>query len=122
MRYSFVADHFAYLAIIGLVVLAVAAAARQRVHVALGVSVLVILGALTAHRTFAYRDLRTLWTDTLAKNPDSWMAHNNLAGLLLKEHQFDDAIAHLQTALRLKPDNPQAENDLAVAFDMQGKS
>ncbi len=122
MRYSFVADHFAYLAIIGLVVLAVAAAARWHTPAAVGVPVLVILAALSARRTLAYRDLHTLWTDTLAKNPDSWMAHNNLGGLLLKEHAYDDAIAHLGEALRLKPDNPQAENDLAVALDMQGKS
>ena len=33
--------------------------------------------ARTALRTPAYRYLRTLWTDTLATNPDAWMAHHH---------------------------------------------
>src|SRR5690606_38417610 len=72
MRYSFVADHFQYLASLGPIVLAAALAtllarraqrnARQ-VATAVGVVVVAVLAVLTARQSEAYRDLRTLWED-----------------------------------------------------------
>src|SRR5205814_1017789 len=125
MRYSFVADHFAYLAIIPLTAAGVAVVERAAGAAAAGQAisglVLLVLAGLAAHQCTIYRDLHTLWTDTLAKNPGAWIAHNNLGAMLLKEGAVDRGIVHLRAALRLKPDNPQAENDLGVALDMQGK-
>jgi protein O-mannosyl-transferase len=86
MRYSFVADHFQYLASAGLIAAAVAAAAtvvRQRtVRIASGVAVTALFCILTWRQGRIYHDPETLWRDTLAKNPDCWMAHNNLGVLL----------------------------------------
>jgi protein O-mannosyl-transferase len=92
MRYSFVADHFQYLSGLGLIVLAVAAGAwivqrlRLPAGVATGVSVAVVAALfcpawLQAH---IYQNPETLWRDTLAKNPDSWMADDNLGVELFK--------------------------------------
>src|SRR5439155_5966123 len=131
MRYSFVADHFAYLPIAGLMVLAVAGGARllDRVpdrsrapaQVALGGSVLLALGLLTTAQAGVYRDLRTLWTDTVAKNPGSWMAHNNLGTVLNDAGDVDGAVAHYVESLRLNPDDPEAHTNLGNALAGKGQ-
>ena len=91
MRFSFVADHFQYLASLGLIVLGVVATIalldkiglrKRRDRIGLGMVVLALLGLLTAWRIPAYKDQVALWKDTLARNPDAWIAHNNLGEIL----------------------------------------
>jgi protein O-mannosyl-transferase len=82
-RYSFVADHFQYLASIGLIVLfAVGLSRLPRVIPAL---LLILLTALTWIQVSVYRDLESLWTDVVKKNPDSWMAQNSYAAVLVEK-------------------------------------
>jgi tetratricopeptide (TPR) repeat protein len=49
----------------------------------------------------------------LEKNPDNWFAHNALSGALLDQGRSDEALAHIQTALRLHPTNPRLHYNLA---------
>lgn len=130
MRYSFVADHFQYLASLGPITLAaaLAALAARRVHgnarratTALGVVVVALLAVLTARQSEAYRDLRTLWEDTLAKNPGAWMAHNNLGLLLMQEGQPEAAMAHYRAAIAVKPDDAFAHNNLGHTLASVGR-
>ena len=124
MRYSFVADHFQYHASIGLIVLAVAAAASRlgsRVT-SVGAVVVVVLTVLTWRQGAAYADLRTLWTDTLAKNPACSMARINLGMLLYRDGKPEQAIAQYTEALRLEPDDPEVHVDLAMALAGAGRS
>lgn len=128
MRFSFVADHFQYLASVGLLALAAEAARRGtdallrgRVRspwgrVALTAPVLVLLAGLTWRQCGVYRDLETLWRDTLRKNPACWMAHNNLGHLLAARGDTDQAEAHYRKALELKPDYEEALNNLGHVF------
>ncbi|MEO6436483.1 MAG: tetratricopeptide repeat protein, partial [Tepidisphaeraceae bacterium] len=102
MRYSFVADHFAYLASIGPIVLIVAAI-PARGRLVLGPVLLLVLGVLTFRQCFAYRDLRALWLDTIEKNPGAWMARNNYASLLITDGKLDEAEKELTESIRLKP-------------------
>src|SRR5262249_15930336 len=81
MRFSFVADPFQYLASIGLLVLfsviflgAARLCLSQRTRWILGGVLLASLGVLTWRQTLVYRNLETLWRDTLAKNPKSYLA------------------------------------------------
>jgi tetratricopeptide (TPR) repeat protein len=101
MRYSFVADHFQYLASLG--PLALLAAAFQRwvpapARLGLGAVLLATLGALTWRQAQSYRDLETLWRTTLRHNPEAWMAHSNLAKLLSERGENEAALAHLERA------------------------
>jgi len=116
MRYSFVADHFQYMASIGLIVAAVAVGAmmiRERVlRTAVGVAVLVSLAALTWQQGHAYESAETLWRDTLAKNHGCWMAHNNLGILLAHRGDLAGARAEYREALRLSPDSYDSYNNL----------
>ena len=123
MRYSFVADHFQYLASIGLIALLVAAASvylREAAH-PLGAIALTLLGALTFRQTFVYKDLDTLWSDTITKNPTGWMPRNNLANLRIAEQRYDDAEALLGEALKYHPDQPELLVNLGVLAQKRGR-
>lgn len=125
MRYSWVADHFQYLAGIGLIALACGWAATRlagsgatvrRLAAVAGLILLVLLGTLSWRQGHAYADRETLWRDTLTKNPDAWIAHNNLAGLLTESGRFPEAIEHFTEALRLRPEDPDVHANLGLAL------
>ena len=130
LRYSFVGDHFQYLASIGPLALAGAglwvgldrvAKGNQAVRLAGCGALLVVLGALTCGRTFAFQDNETLWSDTLAKNPACWVAHNNLGGEFAAKGQTDEAIHQYRESLRFKPDYDLAHNNLGMALSKKGQ-
>jgi protein O-mannosyl-transferase len=112
--FSFVADHFQYLASLGFFALAGAALAlgvsrrpaRQAALVTLGL--LAALGALSWQQSTLYRDNVTLYQATLAKNPAAAMVHHNLAQELVDLGRRDEAMPHLEAAIRLRPDSVKA--------------
>jgi len=102
-RYSFVADHFAYLAI--LAILIPLAAASRRFGIWPGAIAAAALFVLTFQQAGHYRDEETLYRATLVNSPNAWLAHNNLGNLLLERPAAHaEALAHIQEALRLAPD------------------
>lgn len=123
--YSYVADHFQYLATLGILVPLTCgfAMARERIPAArrlvpaLAGVLLAALFVLTWRQSEMYRDAETLYRETLRRNPASWMAHNNL-GVILADMpgRLPEAIAEFEASLRLKPDNRQAENNLGNAL------
>jgi protein O-mannosyl-transferase len=128
--YSYVADHFQYLASAALITLAASAAAtcsRQmeqigpRIVTVAGTSVLVLLAILTWKRTGIYQDPETLWADTLSKNPSCWMAYNNMGTLLLQRSKIEEAIGQYERALQIKPDIAVSHNSLANALLQEGR-
>jgi protein O-mannosyl-transferase len=129
-RFSWVADHFQYLASLGLIVPAAcaltAAAARlslRNTHAtALAATLLVTLGVLTWRQCGIYSDPETLFSETIARNPASFMAHVNLGNILVNiPERLPDAIAEFEAASRVEPGNMEAHNDLAVALMRSGR-
>ena len=128
-RYSFVADHYQYVASIGLIALFAGAASSHadtwqldpNLRRALSASLLLVLGALTWRQARVYQNPEALWSDTLAKNPDSWMAHDNLSIVLCQEGRTEEAIWHCEQALRIKPDHAEAHNNLGMALAQLGR-
>ena len=118
MRYSFVADHFQYLAGVGLIVLA--AVGLNRAPRVIPATLVVLLGALTWQQAGIYRDLETLWRDTLAKNPDCWLAHNNLGLLLRNQGRIEEAMKHYHQAIQINPNYAESLNNLGVALADKG--
>lgn len=116
--FSYVADHFQYLA--SLAVFALGAAGLRSASVRLpvwirysaGTALLGTLGALSWSQAATYRDVVTLYQTTIERNPACWMAHNNLATVFADAGRIQEAIPHLEAALRLKPDYALAENNL----------
>lgn len=147
MRYSYVADHFQYLAGPALVALIVAAVARFMPRRAAGETgkanplpyvisgiVLVVLAAMTLLQSRIYASQLALWRDTTAKNPDSWMVQNNYGVALFTEAMnlpadrtaeasamLDDAISHFRRAIEIKPDHDRAYLMWGRALDVQNK-
>jgi tetratricopeptide (TPR) repeat protein len=82
----------------------------------LGGILLVVLATLSWRESRIYAELRTLYDATLARNPDCWIFHNNLAAMLADQGQVDEAVAHYQRALALNPNYAEAHNNLANAL------
>jgi len=121
-RYSFVSDHFQYLAAIGPLALLGSA-------IAVGLSafdlpsitrrfgyaaVLITLAAITFRQTLIYHNPETLWRNTIEKNPAAWLAHLNLGVLLKEKGDPDAAKAEYDQALQLNPNSYEALNVLGV--------
>jgi protein O-mannosyl-transferase len=121
MQFSFVADHWQYLSSLGVIALASAlpntfSGVNCHVrNVALGF-VLVTLALLTARQSFIYDSNDTLWRDTLIKNPNCWLAHNNLGVDLTERGLLGEAEEHYRAAVRLNPRYYEAENNLGEAL------
>ncbi len=129
-RYSFVADHFQYLASVGPIALVCGAGAfaagrlgesGRRAGLAISGVMLAALSFASARQCSIYKDVETLWRDTLAGNPNSWLAHNNLGELLYSRGDVDGALAHLRAAVAASPDYPEAQFNLGVALARKGR-
>jgi protein O-mannosyl-transferase len=128
--FSYVADHFQYLASLGLIAFLAAAATRGFALIrwprwsgtAVAAGVLLILGGLTWRQSGMYRDVFTLYETTLARNPSSWVAHLNLGTALDEAGQPEEGLPHLQRALELKPGLPETLNSLGNVLNRLGRS
>ena len=120
-RYSFVADHYQYVACIGIFALIAAAAATalQRLPrwaaFAGATTVLIVLTSLTWRQSANYASAEASYRAILAGHPQSWFAHANLGATLLHSSP-EEAIGHLQKAIELKPDLAEAHSTLAMAY------
>jgi protein O-mannosyl-transferase len=128
-RYTFVADHYQYLACIGPISLASAGIVSlsdkftqsRAVIVSAALLIVASLGILTWRQAATYSDIETLWRTTLAKNPECWMAHTNLGLVLLQQGKIDDGIAHYRSALQMQPGSWDAEYNLGTALLGKGQ-
>jgi tetratricopeptide (TPR) repeat protein len=128
-RYSFVADHYQYLACLGPLALFAAGASNflsarwpaGRGLPALSAVLLLTLASLTWRQCGAYKDLETIMRDTIAKNPESWMSHANLGLCYLQRGQTKEAIACFERAVRLNPNCFEAIRSLGLAMAAEGR-
>jgi tetratricopeptide (TPR) repeat protein len=125
-QYSFVADHYQYLACIGPLALAAAGLSRMPcgkpfLQPALCAVLLTTMGILTWQQCEMYADAETLWRATLARNPESWLAHNNLGAILRKKGQVNEAIIQYQDAIENMPENESIHFNLAKALYEKGR-
>jgi tetratricopeptide (TPR) repeat protein len=148
-RYSFVADHYQYLACVGPLALFAAIlcgtgragvspaysrvdnspntpARRRRSQMGgapwvVGGVLLLLLGTLTWRQCGAYNNLETLMRDTIAKNPESWMAHANLGLCYLSRGQAKEAIASFDRAIELNPTCFEAIRNRGLALSAEGR-
>jgi Flp pilus assembly protein TadD len=121
MRYSFVADHFQYLASLGPIVLLCGGARRTRATAIAGTVLVALLAGRTFARTFAYADEEILWRDTIAQNPGAWLAHNDLGILLARRGATVEAEREFRAVLASKPDHAGAAANLGYALELEGR-
>ncbi len=130
MLFSFVADHYQYIAGQGIIALSAAATYHrvskitptfQKMSVVLTFLILVTLAILTWKQQAHYQNSVVLWQDTLKKNPNAWIAHNNLGLTLADKRNFDEAIFHYREAIKIKPNYANGFNNLGIALREKGK-
>ncbi|MGQ0813910.1 MAG: tetratricopeptide repeat protein [Gemmatimonadota bacterium] len=128
-RYSFVADHFQYLASIPVIALLSAAIviAARRLNVNQTAALVMItlllatpLAALTWRQSHDYASAERLYRATIARNPGAWIAHNNLGKLLADDGRVAEARAHFRQALRLNSAIPEHHMNLGRLLIAEG--
>jgi tetratricopeptide (TPR) repeat protein len=142
--YSFVADHFAYMAMPAFALIAVLAAARVGELVPAVARLGAIVGTLSVATCIAlsnaaipkYANEEVLWRVTLDQNPEAWIAANNLASGLLREagvlaerQQRDEALSKAEEALgfakragELNPSDFRNAVNRSEAYRLLGRS
>ena len=119
MHITWVADHFAYVSLLGAAGLAAAGLESCRPRF-VALSTIAVVGAALAvlsHRYAAiFHDEQTLWTHALERNPQAWPAHHNLGDAYLNAGRFPEAIVEYKEALRLGPDFVPTHYSLGTAL------
>ena len=122
--FSYVADHFQYLASVGFIATATASGAvalsrasprLRRAGLLLFALALGALGLLSNRQSRLYVNDETLFRATLARSPRSWMAHHILAfNLAMAGGHGPEAISEYEQALRINPDYPDSHIGLGI--------
>ena len=120
-RYSLVADHFQYHASLALFALAGAGAMlivqrlpaqlRKVAPLAAGL-LLFVLAGMTFSQSLTYRNLETLYHDTIAKNPEGWTAYSNLGVYVESQGRHEEAREYFKKALELNPDDEKMQSNM----------
>lgn len=128
--FTFVADHYQYVACLGPIALAAAGITigfeklgkgKRFLKPLLCGMLLLILCTLTWRQCRMYADVETLWQATIDRNPGSWMARNNLGYAFLQTGRVAEAANQFQAALAIWPDYPDAHYNLGIALLRQGR-
>lgn len=128
--YSFIADHFQYLASIGLIVMGAALLAtglarlglwRTPAGYAICAAVLLALATLSWRQAHLYRNVETLYRDVIARNPRGSMAYTNLGGYYWQQGRYAEAIELYRTLITIRPDSPRAYSNLGIIYASQGR-
>jgi len=129
-RFSYVADHFQYLACIGPLVLLAAGMAlgfgrlskpKTFLYPIFCATMLTGFAWLTWRQCGMFADVETLWRTTIARNPGCWLAYDNLGDALSRQGRDAEAITCFKKELDLKPDYEVAHDNLGVVYAQVGR-
>jgi protein O-mannosyl-transferase len=98
-------------------------ASSYRTQIATAAAVIVVFAfALVARIQASYWcDSETLWNHTIAVTKDNYFAHASLADLLMRRGRVGESIEHSEEALRIRPNDADAQNNLGLAFLQRGE-
>jgi len=124
--FSFVADHWQYLAILGIIAPVAAAwgnwteATKGPLPSLVAAAALLLLGIQTWRESRMYRDIETLFRTTVEHNPTGWMANYNLGVLVAEQGHPEEAIGYFEATLKAKPEYSDAEVNWGNALMQKG--
>jgi Flp pilus assembly protein TadD len=122
------ADRYAYVPFIGLVLAIVWGAAellerwrvRPMVPITASAALLIVLGAATYRQLGYWHTSETLWTRALAVTEKNYTAHSNLADTLARHGRSEEAIVHFEAAERLHAYPPSEVLALGIYEQQNG--
>jgi protein O-mannosyl-transferase len=129
LHISWVADHFAYLPLLGLIGLGVGAVGvlwqrfpTVRTGLVGGIAAVALLMARES-RGYAgsFESDEALWTRTLLRNPQAWMAHIDLGRDQFQAGRLQPAISEYDLALGIRPDLPEAYYNRGSTYLRMGR-
>ena len=121
MRVGWVADHFLYIPLIGVLALAAAGSGEvfgragetgKQILFSAGIFVAGGLTLLSHNYATVWENEDKLWSYTLVHNWDCWQAHNRLGAREFNRGKVDIALPHFREAVRLRPDLAETRNNL----------
>jgi tetratricopeptide (TPR) repeat protein len=98
-----------------------AARTANPLALALAAITLSVLGWLTWQRGHQYLSAEILWRDTLRRNPDAFIASNNLGAILLLRGDLPAAKGYFEAAMRSKPDYAEGLDNLGLVSQREGR-
>ena len=84
-------------------------------------ALLIPLALLTIKRNHDYRNVFSIWEDTIAKRPHNWRVHNEMGGVYSRKKEYAQALNYFNTAIRLAPEQPRSYNNRGAAYTRLGK-
>jgi len=130
-RYSFVGDHFQYLASMGPLALAgagitAAFGSLRKINPflkpAFCAALLLSLGALAWRQCRMFTDNETLWSATIERNPNAFLAYADIGVILFNRGKIDEAWADYWKSIELNPDSDEAYSDIGVILNLRGRT
>ncbi len=131
MTYSYVADHFIYLPMVGLAVVAArgldmafqalrdrSAATKALLVGACGL--LCVLGLLTVRQTLTWKTPSALWEATLRVNKTSYAVYLNYGWVALQQGDLSKAMELFQKARDIEPRLHQAYQNMGIIYAARG--
>jgi tetratricopeptide (TPR) repeat protein len=128
LRISWVADHFAYIALLAVAGVAAAGfdvllrrAGKPAAWLAAALAT-VALAVESRGLAATYRGDEAFWANASERNPGAWIAHGNLGLALYGRGDVDGAIAHYRRALGIRPDDEASHVNLGNALARIGRA
>ena len=95
---------------------------ENRVLFGFAAVLLPLLALLTWKQSAMYADIETLWRITVARDPEAFLAYNNLGYLRLEKGRVNEAISYFNKSLEINPNFSEPENNLGDALVRIGKT
>ncbi|OQX25210.1 MAG: hypothetical protein BWK80_16775 [Desulfobacteraceae bacterium IS3] len=130
MRYSLVSDHWQYVSVIGVIALFSGIGtylyqSRSKIDRQMFILVSVMIVTLFSYKTWTqahiYKDQETLWSDSVAKNPDAVLARIHLGAIRKEQGRPEEAIEQFSQVLKRNPADVEANYNMGIILELQGK-
>lgn len=128
MRITWVADHFLYLPVLGLIGLAAGLADRyydpekpKKWVVVIGLAVFVVFTFESHRYANVFFNEEQMWSYTLKANPDAWQAHSRLGKVMIDQGNNNKAFYHIGESVRLRPDLAETHNNYGAMLEKKGE-
>ncbi len=123
IRKTYMADRYAYVAIIGFSVLLcqtftyLKSKSKNKTWVGIVLVCITSFFAITTfRRVTVFKNNKSVWSQAVEVNPQDYLANNNLANVYLKSGELDKAISFYKKSLKVNPNYSLSHNNITKAY------